>query len=241
MLTVLSRLVLAGGIVAAIWVLAWRAHRARQWQAALVAYRLTVPARLDLDAVVSVLGMLSGMTVRRPIVFEIAADRRGIGNYLLVPRGEAGTVLGAMRTSLPGVRTDEAPGYLKPDPVRLPGAATEYRCSCSWRPLASHRAAGAMAGVLNALSGLGPDEWVCAQWIVTGARAVLPRGDLPAPVAGAVRDKQAAPLLDAAGRIGAWAPHPARAAAMVTRVAVAWRMLDAPGAFLKPRKLRGRR
>jgi hypothetical protein len=228
---------------------------ARTWAASLVAYRLRLPAGLDVAQVAAWLGAVAAGTHAPrfallpppPIVLELVATRDGIGHVLCVPRSMHEALLGSLRAHVPGVRTDEQPDYLSGR--TRPGFAVEAYLHSDRRPLADDRAAQASAGILAALQPLAQDERVRVQWILTGAGTPRPvpsasvkpthptdSGWVPGELRSdpdevrAQRLKQQAPLLYGCLRVAIEADSRARTYSLFGRVWGAHRLLNAPGA-----------
>lgn len=205
----------------------------RGWRNSLVAYRLRFPGDLSADVVASCLSVVSGMTRRRPVAFEVTGTSRGIEHHILIPRAMAPGMVSRLSTSLPGIRVQESPDYLA-DRRRI-RAACELRTSHALRALADDRAESAIAGLLSALYPLGKGECVRIQWIVCGTHHVRLRGDPPPEVTRAARQKQSLPLVDAVGRVAVSASHGARARMLMTGVLSALHVVSAPGVSLTTR------
>ncbi|MGI5204073.1 type IV secretory system conjugative DNA transfer family protein [Spirillospora sp. CA-108201] len=205
----------------------------RIWARSLVAFRVRLPADVGIDAVARTLAVVAGSTRRRPIVFETVGTHRGISHFLLVGEPMAPGVVTTVTATLPGVRLEEAEGYLSTRPqVRL---ARELGVARTWRPLATDRAAHAAAGVLTALYPLNPGELVRVQWTLRARGYVRPVGDLPPEMVRDFQLKQSAPLVDACGRVAVTAPHRKRAGLLMWRVLSGLKALDAPGAAFSTR------
>jgi hypothetical protein len=227
-------LMFAGGLAILGLIVGARWLAADAWRRRLVAYQVRLPAGLSADQVSGWLGMVAAATRSQPLGIEVLATHKGIFYFLLVPLGLEGAILGQLQSALPGVRVDEAPDYLTTQPAVR--AASELRLSSTSYPLAHDRAEAAVTALL---SGLYPfsSEVVRVQWIISGARAVLPSKEDTGEVARALRAKHIAPVLNAVGRVAVSAPTPARATSLLNRVTDAFRVLDAPGASIVRRLL----
>jgi predicted ATPase len=207
----------------------------RQWRRELVALRVRFPDDLTTERISRALSIVAGSTRRRPVVFETVGTSRGISHYVLVPERMAPGVVSVLTATLPGLRLEAAPEYLSGRPaVRR---ARELRMRRAWRPLAAERAGDAVAGVLASLYPLQAGELVRVQWTLRARGHVQLAGEVPADVARGFRDKQAAPLVDACGRVAVSAPHKPRAALLLSRVMAGMGVVNAPGASLSARVL----
>lgn len=214
----------------------WAASQ--KWRSSLVAYRLRFPADLDLDAIAQCLSVVSGVMRRQPVVFEVTGSSRGIEHHVLIPRAMAPGLVGRLSAAMPGVRVQEADGYLSGRPGI--GAACELRTSHAWRPLADDRAEATNTGLLAALYPLGAGEVVRIQWIVCGTHHVRFGGDLPADALRESREKQRAPLVDAVGRVAVSAAHRGRARMLMVGVLSGLHVVNAPGASITTRAVPAR-
>lgn len=225
--------VLATVVAAFAIVTATRWAEYRLWRRSLVAFRVRLPADVGMDAVARALAVVAGSTRRRPIVAETVGTARGIGHFLLVGESMAPRVVSILTATVPGVRLDEAEGYLSER--RRVRRARELRVARSWRPLAAERATQAAAGVLAALYPLNPDEAVRVQWTLRARGFVRPVGDVPAEMAADFKLKQSAPLVDACGRVAVSAPHGPRAGLLLAGVLDGLAALETPGARFSAR------
>lgn len=230
-LTVVGGLSMLGLIIGARWL------ELQFWRRRLVAYRLRLPAGLKVDQVAAWLGTLAADTRRWPVVFELEATSKGIAHYLLMPLGQEASTLARLRSALPGLRADEAPGYLSTQPAV--NAGHELKLTDLQRPLAHDRAESAVTALLSGLHPLARGETVRVQWIVQGARQSTPDKNLKGELARAVRIKNAEPVFNAVTRVAVGATDQARAISLVNRVVSAFRTLDAPGVSIVPRLLLG--
>lgn len=219
-------------------VLGDRWHESRVWRAELVAFRLHFPSDLTADAVAACLSVVSGVTRRRPVVFEVTGTSRGIEHHVLIPHALAPGMVSRLSAALPGIRIQESEAYLSGRPGI--GAACELRTSHTWRPLAADRAESATTALLSALYPLGAGEFARIQWIVCGTHHVRMRGEIPADVARDVREKQSAPMVDAVGRVAVSASHGARARMLMTGVLSALHVVSAPGVSITTRSVPAR-
>lgn len=254
--------VMAGAVALAGVVTGVRAARGWWWRRRLVAVPLRFARGLDVADVEAFAGVLASATRRSPVVWEVRADRAGLSHWLYAPAARIAEITGHLTATLPGTRTGDA----EPVRVELPGAvrgdgpggpagwayrvraAVELRLTSMRRGLGADRAATATAALLAALHPLNGGERVCVQWVLSGARGVLPpparrtAGSSSAAALGGalggadaderreVRAKNAAPVLRAAGRVTARAKHRARARHLVSRAVTAVATMDAPGA-----------
>jgi hypothetical protein len=217
----------------------------------LVAYRLTFPRNLDVDAVVSAMAGISGLLLpwwRRwlssPFLsLEIHADRTGIRHYLVVPETWGQSATNILQASLPAVRFE---------PTDVPGmalrTAAEYRMSSHDRQL-NVDAVGLSARLLANLQPLEDRETIVVQWVITPHGPVLPpkiskdKDDTylasllgttaDSEMVSAMRKKQAQPLLLAAGRIGVRARTGWREHKLLRTVEAAWHETRAPGVHFR--------
>ena len=207
----------------------------RRWRESLVAYHLTFPADLSVDAVSQCLSIVSGMTRRQPIVFEITGTARGIRHLLLVPQSMGPGVVSRLTSALPGIRVIETLKYLADRP-RI-GAACELRTSHAWWPLAADRAESSVTGLLSSLFPVGVGECVRIQWTISGTHHSHTGGDIPPEIVREMRAKQSTPLVDAVGRVAVSAAHTARCRMLMVGVLSALHVVAAPGVSLTTRRL----
>jgi len=231
--------VITAAVVVFVFVVAVRAVRGWWWRRSLVAVPLRFPRGLDVADVAACCGVLASGTRRCPVVFEVIADRAEITHRVWIPAARVAEITGHITATMPGTRTGEpepagsADGDAWAHRVR---AACELRVTSMRRGLGADRAETAVAALLSGLHPLQGGERVCVQWVVSGARGVLPAprgsGGADADERREVRAKNAAPVLRAAGRVTACAHHRARARHLVSRAVTAMATLDAPGACL---------
>ncbi|MEV0398774.1 hypothetical protein [Actinoallomurus sp. NPDC050550] len=209
----------------------WLASRA--WRDSLVAYRIRFPSGLTAEAVAKCLSVVSGATRRKPVVIEVIGTGRGIEHHLLVPRSGAAGIVSRLSAALPGIRVQEVPDYFAGcPPIR---AACELRTSHVWRPLAGNRAESSISGLLASLYPLGAGECVRIQWVISGTHHVRLRGDAPPELMRSARDKQAAPVVNAVGRIAVSAQYRGRSRMLLADVLNALHVVSAPGVSLAVR------
>ncbi|TDB83641.1 type IV secretory system conjugative DNA transfer family protein [Actinomadura sp. KC216] len=227
---------LAFFLVGFLGVAAFRAWEARRWRADLMALRLRLPTRIDLDDVSRMLAILAGSTRHSPVTFEVVGTTRGIRHYVLVPSVLAARVVTTLTATIPGIRIEEDPEYLGSRPaIRL---ARELRCTRAWRPLAADRGPSAIAGYLSVLYPLQSAEVVRIQWVFRTTRLTrIVERDLPAPVVRGITEKQSAPLLEACGRVAVSAPYKRRAGLVMSGVLAGLAVLNNPGVSLVRRVL----
>ena len=231
-------LAIAVTITAAVVVLSVRWRDWQRWRRSLVAYRLRLPDGLTVDSVSYAFGVISAMTARWPLALEVTATHRGIGHYVLIPAHLAPAMLTRFTTAIPSIRLDEAPEYLASSPrFRL---VRELRTARRWRPLATQRGAQSVAGLLASMYPLGRGEVIRVQWIFMATRHVKAHEDLPAPILGQIDTKNAAPLVDACGRVAVAASHRSRAALLLSGVMHALEALSVPHSAFRARLLPGR-
>jgi hypothetical protein len=226
-MTELAFLIAVAGVSPLVILLVVRWTDAQAWQRRLVAYRLHPARGLTADQLSNWLSMLASTTRRWPVAVELVATSKQIAFYLVMHQPQERTIVGQLRAVLPGARLEEAPEHLSYCPnIR---AGSELRLTSLQRPLAHDRAESAVTALLSGLHPLARGEVIRLQWILSGARALLPRQEDRGDIASAVRRKHQAPVFSAVGRIGISAPNLARAVNLLNRVTNALRVLDAPG------------
>ena len=231
----LALLIALGGTVVLGLILGARWINARAWRRQLVAYELRPARGFTADQISDWLGMIVPATRRRPVALELVATHQGITYYLLMPISQETALLAQLRSALPGVRVEAAPEYLNARPAIR--AASELKLTSLSRPLAHERAESAVLALLAGLHPFARGEVVRLQWLLSGARAVLPHTEDSGEVARAVRAKHAAPVFSAVARIAVSAPTMARAINLQTRLVSALRVLDASGVSVARRLL----
>lgn len=206
-----------------------------RWLNSLAAYRLRFPGDLTADSVTRCLSVVAGATRRNPVVIEVVATKRGIEHHILIRRTLAPAMVTRLTTALPGLRVQEARGYLARRPrIR---AACELRTSHAFRPLAGDRAEASIGSLLSALYPLGTGECVRLQWTLCGTHHRRIGGQVPAEAARALRDKQSLPLADVVGRIAVTASHHSRSRMLLASVLNGLAVVSAPGVYLTTRLL----
>jgi energy-coupling factor transporter ATP-binding protein EcfA2 len=179
------------------------------------------------------------------VVAEVHADTRGIRHYLLIPESWSRVAVNILQASVPAVRFE--PVELSPIDVRT---ATEYRLSSQQRPLLIDTA-GLSAKMLATLQPLERGQHIVIQWLVTPHAPVAPAfanddraglgrltaGPMDREAVGALRKKQALPLLLATGRIGVRAGTRWTELRHLRQVEAAWHETRAPGVHLQRRML----
>jgi hypothetical protein len=227
---------LVGGAAILGVVIGWRWLDSQAWRRSLVALRLQFPRGLKADNVSAWLGMLGALRV--PIALEVVATRQAITHYLLVPKARQAEVLTGTRALLPGLRLEDAPGYLAEQKWSWQ-TACELRITHLSHQLAADRAETAAAAFLGSLGQLQPHETVMAQWLFVGTRTPRSRtaGDPSPELARAEKVKHGQPLLQAVGRIAVQTPYRGRAGALLSRVSGTLRLLDTPGAAVVRRSM----
>ena len=230
--------------------LAARRHGARQWANGLAAYRLLLPASLDLEAVAKWLGMISTTTAipqwsaRAPAAFgiEIRATARGVEHFIVVPSLARTAALQSIRAGLPGARLEAAPGHMPPSV----GYAVELALTTSRRPLAVERGEAVVTAFLTSLQPLHGDNSISATFYFAGAgtpklvrvpkarsgkdiQLIGWRREPDAEAIRAQRAKDQEPLLMVAARVGASSSASRQARSIALRSVAALRGLNAPG------------
>jgi Type IV secretion-system coupling protein DNA-binding domain len=246
---------LAGGLGLIGLVLGGRYLDALVWRRSLVAFSLRLPTDLTTDNVARWLATVAAAThaarlallPHPPVALEVVADRHGIRHMLLVSERMQATILSSLRASLPGVRLEDAPDYLKQRPRFR--AAAEAVLTSHRRQMAIDRAEATATALLGTLQPLHSNDQAVVQWIFTG-------GGTPAPIPStqrassgngswwmadeppdseavrAARLKQADAMLRASLRVGVVAPSRKRAYAVFGRVWGQHRGLNASGVLL---------
>lgn len=225
-----------------------QANEQRRLRSRLVAYRLSFPRSLEKEAVSRALSGFSGLLLpwwRRwlsaPFVsLETHADAKGILHYLVVPEEWSSAARNILQASAPAVRFEP----VDPPTVDVRSAA-EYRLSSHNRPLLID-APGLSAKLLASLQPLERQETVVVQWIVTPHAPVKPvkvatsttpishmNGPADSEAVGALRKKQAQPLLLASGRIGVRASTGWGELRLLRHVEAVWHETRAPGVHLQ--------
>jgi len=175
---IIALLLLIGLLSVPAVILLARAEDAALWRRSLLVFRLILPQSLSADDVASWLATMNAAThadrwgpfpsllPAPPVAYEVVATKRGIGHYLLVPKGMRSAVLSGLRASLPGVRLEDEPEYLAHRPRFV--TAAEATLSNHRRPLNADQAATASAARLAALQPLYGDEEIWVQWLFIG-------------------------------------------------------------------------
>lgn len=161
--------VLLGGLCLFGVVIGGRLMEARTWRSRLAAYRLVLPSDLTADDVARWLTHVSGIThppqwsllPLPPVGLELVAARGTITHYLLVSRTNETHILSGLRSSLPGIRIEDAPDYLAARPAYT--VAAELGMTNHARPLAIDRAEAINAALLSSLLPLVGDEQIRIQ------------------------------------------------------------------------------
>ncbi len=224
------------------------------------AFRLTFPRDTRPEQVVVFARSLSGLLPpwwRRwlgvpAVIFEIAADERGITHRMILPTGEAGYVLAQLQAAVPGTRVD--PDELGPLDVR---AAAELRVSSTRVPLRTDQSEATVAGLLATLQPRRSGEFSVIQWTIAPAPSGRLRGNVPLPSllaeltlggarvqaslpieqARAEREKRSEPLMHAVCRLGTRARTPGREAQLLRRMIGAFHAGNAPSVSFRVRWL----
>jgi Type IV secretory system Conjugative DNA transfer/Type IV secretion-system coupling protein DNA-binding domain len=264
-----AALLAGGGLVVLGVILTARFLEADTWRRSLQAMRLQLPAGLEVDDVSRWLATIVAAThaprwsllAEPPVAIEVVATRAGIAHVLLMPRRLRATVQSGVRAALPGARLTEDEDYLKKRPTFQSGA--EIRLSSRHRPLATDQAEAVSTALLATLQPLHGTEQIVLQWTVTAARPARPVPSQPIPrdnttrllgdvvsvdseAIRAQRLKQAAPLLQAVGRIAVTAYDKHRARRLLNHVFGQLRGMGSPGvrvgrANWLPSRVAGRR
>lgn len=236
MIPALVSIVLGGGVILGT-VVGWRWLDARVWRRSLVALKLTFLRGLKPDDVAGWLAHLGSLRV--PMALEVVATHGSLSHHLLVPKNRQAEVLAATRSSMPGVRVEEAPDYLVSPPAGHGWIATELKLTHLSHQLGIDRAEGTAAALLAALGQLQAGERAVVQWCFTGLHTPKrrPATEGTKELAQAEKVKHAHPLLQTVGRVGVSAPMNGRAGALLSRIAGTMRLLDAPSARVVRRSL----
>ncbi len=250
-----SALFIAGaGLGAAAVVTVARWFEAVLWRRSLVAFKLSLPHDLTIEAIAHWLSLVNAATYAHrlallaapPLALEIVGSSQGIAHYLLVPRAQRGVMLSHLRAALPGARMEEAPDYLSSRP-RL-SVAAEATVTSHRRPLRDELAETTSAALLAALQPVHSTERIVVQYIITGGG--IPRIVRSATVSQrqpaqwwldgtvsvdseavrAERRKQQAPLLRTVIRVGVGSPDRRRRYSLYGRVWGCLRTMNGAGA-----------
>jgi hypothetical protein len=173
----------AGLVVAALGVLVARGRAAARLAKGGRLVRVLAPPEVDPQGaptlwanLVALLrpGWRRALGAQPHLAFEVTASGGAVGFALWVPGAvPPGLVERAVEAAWPGARTETAPAV---PPLPLGPRATGGRLHLAepeHYPLRTEHAADPLRALLGALSGLGPDEWACAQVLarpVTGRR-----------------------------------------------------------------------
>lgn len=230
-----------------------QANEQRSLRSRLVAYQLSFPRDLEREAVARALSGFSGLLLpwwkrwlSAPFVsLETHADSKGIRHFLVVPEEWSPAARNILQASVPAVRFQ-----LVEVPNINARSAAEYRLSSHERPLLID-APGLSAKLLASLQPLEKKETLVVQWMVTPHAPVAPvrvaannnspipyvAGPTDSEAVGALRKKQAQPLLLASGRIGVRASTGWGELRLLRHVEAAWHETRAPGVHLQRRML----
>ncbi|MGW0495770.1 type IV secretory system conjugative DNA transfer family protein [Streptomyces sp. NPDC003007] len=137
-------------------------------------YGLNFPSDLDADQVAAWLTAVSGTLTtgtRRllgvsSLVFEVEAEERGISYRLVVPEGTADFLTGQLRTLVRGSTAEPAGAD---DDTHQWTAAVELGQTNPRRSLGTVNPEATSASLLAAFQGLGRDEALLLQWVVSPA------------------------------------------------------------------------
>lgn len=214
------------------------------------------PSEVDQGAVQSAHRMLAAVA-GTPLMLEARSLRHGLVEHRLhVGEARAAAVTNQLRTVISGVgiegSTEQPVDYTH---------AVELRLSNRYRPLLAAEVVAIGRAVLTALARVGRDERLSLQWWLLGAIKPTPVASkspistaswteslLQAPFhppatidsekRTALRNKRSEPGWMVAGRIAVRAASDARARQLVTGVADALRISEAPGVVLTTRRTR---
>lgn len=211
-------------------------------------------ADLSEDAVEAALTAISGLPRRDTVVLETLATDAGIRHRLRAQQATLDTVRSQLRGLIPSARLDTITP--EPEPVWRLGALVRWPGT---HPLLrTDAAAPTAAAMLGALGLLGRDEAVLVRIALRPARAPRaapprserkPQGLLERLIAapqvgthdlGAIRAKQAGPVLDARVLVAVAAPHQGRAAHLLSRAVGVYRTRRGARGGFAVRPLRGR-
>ncbi len=206
-----------------------RAVRQRRIAASATWFALTLPRRVDSDAVISALRSLSGLTSSPlsvvvgtgAVVLEVGVHNSEVAHRVAVPSSWEPAVLGQFRAAMPGLHVGANP----------PRPAVTFAVELGRRgdaPLRDDESESVAAGVLMALSGMSGTAVI--QW------TIAPVPGVRREVAPERRDRRQdlEPLLAACVRIGATNPSD------IGRLVAAVRASSTPGARLVPRRIPSR-
>lgn len=246
--------ILGSGVGAAVVVIVARWVDAWQWRRSLVAFRLSLPHDLSLEAVAHWLSLVNAATYAHrlaplaapPLALEIVGSSDGIAHHVLVHRSQRSVMLSHLRAALPGARVEEAPDYLANRP-RLSMAA-EATVTSHRRPLRDDLAETTSVALLASLQPVHSAERIIVQYIVTGGgiprvvRSITVNQRQPAQwwldggvsvdseAVRAERRKQQSPLVRAVIRVGVSSPDRRRRYSLYGRVWGCLRTMNAAGA-----------
>ena len=235
MIVVVLSILLGGAAIFGV-VVGWRWLDGAVWRQSLTALCLQFPRGLKADELSAWLGMLSSL--RTPIALEIVATHQAIAHYLLIPKTRRADVLTGTRAVLPGLRLEDAAGYLGNRAPSTFRTATELHITHLSRQLATDRAETAAAAFLGSLGQLAPDETAVVQWLFMGSAMPGPRttNDPARELARAEKVKHGQPMLQAVGRVAVQATR-LRAGALMSRIAGTLRLMDAQGVAVVRRSM----
>ncbi|MFI9175969.1 type IV secretory system conjugative DNA transfer family protein [Streptomyces lincolnensis] len=217
-------------------------------------YRLNFPSDLNADQVATWLTAATGTLTtgtRRllgvsSLVFEVEAEERGISYRLVVPEGTADFLTGQLRTLVPGSTAEPADAD---DPPHQWTAAVELGQTNPRRSLGTMNLEAVSASLLAAFQGLGRDEALLLQWVVSPALRQRPpqaAGELvmpgrrfaPAPDRDRIHDvrtKLSEPNFLGVLRVAVKAPTKERGDQLVSRVRAALASVGSSSNRLKRR------
>lgn len=208
----------------------------------LQAFTLSFPAPLDEQRVAAWLRSISGTLRSRSfslraalaLGFELLSDHHGLTYRIRVPEAHATFVVGQLRSLVPGMRLTPADS----PPAQTWTRAVEVGIKGSDLPFRIHSVADVATCILASVQGLGRDEAVLVQWVMTSAPPERPPSRQPSRhrdrdgrifhIDGPDRDenqerkkKLAEPNLLAVLRVAAHAGSEDRADALIGRVRAA--------------------
>jgi len=243
-----------GGLSPSTAVLVIRHRDGERWRGELTAYRLRLPADLDLARVGTFLSGLSGLLPERrfrPFVvrglgFEIVANEAGIAHYLIVPRSQADIITSQLRAALPNLGVVSDPEYRPPTPT----LAGELATANSNYQLRIDRPESISSAILAALQPLEPSESAMVQWLLFPSGQTQPPGGPAVPgllgafVSGRsteveppkpVQEKYAEPMFMVVGRLGVVSASSVRDRQLLARLTASFHAANSSQATLRRR------
>jgi len=196
-------------------------HRQRD---VCIVREITFGRQTDSVAVLSLLGLLAGMTPGKTLALEVRADHRGIRHLVEADQATMDTLEGQLRAVLPGVRLIHQ--QAKRPPVSL-GRRLVLRPADG--VLHQDDSASSAAALLAAMQPLREGEAIVLRWLIAPAVATRlfdepdPHGRRSKDYWKLLRAKHHGPVLHAVGLLAAAAGHPKRAEHLLGRTSVAIR------------------